>query len=53
MEELLPMKVYLCILTHCIVVDSSTVICWRSPFLILGVSGLFCHIYSIFDGKFC
>ena len=29
-------------LTHCILVDSSTVICWMSPFVILGVSGLFC-----------
>ena len=33
--------------THCILVDSSTVICWTSPFVILGVSGLFCHFYSI------
>ena len=31
--------------------DSSTVICWICPFVILGVSGLFCHFYSIFDGK--
>ena len=29
-------------LTHCILVNSSTVICWTSPFVILGVSGLFC-----------
>ena len=28
-------------LTHCILVDSYTVICWMSPFVILGVSGLF------------
>ena len=34
-------------LTHCILVDSSTVTCWMSPFVILGVSGLFCCIYSI------
>ena len=34
-------------------VDSSTVICWTSPFVILGVSGLFCHFYSIFDRKSC
>ena len=40
-------------LTHCIPVDSSTVIYWLSPFVILGVSGLFCRFYSIFDGKSC
>ena len=40
-------------LTHCIPVDSSTVICWMSPFVILGVSGLFCRFYSIFDRKSC
>ena len=38
-------------LTHCILVDSSIVICWMSPSVILGVSGLFCHFHSIFDGK--
>ena len=38
---------------HCILVDSSTVIYWTSPFVILGVLGLFCGFYSIFDGKFC
>ena len=32
--------------THCILVDSSTVICLTSPFVILGVSGLLCHFYS-------
>ena len=37
--------------THCIPVDSPTVICWTSPFIILGMSGLFCHFSSIFDGK--
>ena len=26
-------------LTHCILVDSSTVICWTSSIVILGVSG--------------
>ena len=31
--------------------DSTTVICWTSPFVILGVSGLFCLFYSGFDGK--
>ena len=41
------------LLTHCILVDSSTVICWMGPFIILGVSGLFCCFYSIFDGKSC
>ena len=40
-------------LTHCILVHSSTVICWLSPFVILGVSDLFCHFYSIFDEKLC
>ena len=34
--------------THCILVDSSTYICWTSPFVILGV---FCLFYSNFDGK--
>ena len=34
-------------------VGSSIVICWMSPFVILGVSGVFCHFYSIFDGKSC
>ena len=36
---------------YCILVYSSTIICWMSPFVILGLSGLFCHFYSIFDGK--
>ena len=40
-------------LTHCILIDFSTVICWMSPFIILGVSGLFCHFCSIFDEKSC
>ena len=40
-------------LTHCILVDSSTIICWASPFVILRVSDLFCCFYSIFDGKSC
>ena len=38
-------------LTHCLLVDSSTVICWASPFFILGVSDLFCCFYSIFSWK--
>ena len=41
-------KLYTCShLTHFILVDSSPVICWKSPFVTLGVSGLFCHFYSI------
>ena len=35
------------LLTHCFLVDFSTVLCWTSPFVILGVSGLFCHVCSI------
>ena len=35
------------VVTHCILVDSSTVICWTSLFVILGVIGLFCSFYSI------
>ena len=31
------------LLTHRILVDSSTVICWTNLFAILGVSSLFCH----------
>ena len=31
--------------------DSSTVICWTRPFVILGISGLCCRFYSIFDGN--
>ena len=42
-------------LTHCILVDSPTVtcLCWTSPFVILGVSDLLCHFYSVFGGKSC
>ena len=36
--ERLYLKKYRVILT----VDSSTVICWKSPFVIVGVSDLFC-----------
>ena len=39
--------------THCILVDSSTVIYWTSLFVILGVSHLFRRLYSIFDEKSC
>ena len=35
------------ILTHCILVDPSTVICWTNPFVILGVSCLFCRFYPV------
>ena len=35
-------------LTHCIPVDSSTVICWMSPFVILKVSGLFLPLLFYF-----
>ena len=38
---------------HCVLVGSSTVFCWMSPYVILGVSGLFCRSHSIFDGKSC
>ena len=40
-------------LTHCILVGSSTVICWARLFVILGVLGLFSHFYTIFKGKPC
>ena len=39
--EMLPLKIYPFTLTCCILVDSSSVICWTSSFVILGVSGLF------------
>ena len=38
---------------HCILVRSSTVIYWTSPFVILGVSHLFCCSYSISDKYPC
>ena len=38
-------------LTYCILVDSFTIICWKSPFIILVIPGLNCCFYSIFDGK--
>ena len=37
------MEVYPHSLIHCILVDSSTVICWASRIVILEVSGLFCR----------
>ena len=33
------------LLTNCILVDSSNVICWTRLFVILGVSDLFCRFY--------
>ena len=39
------------LLVHCIQVDSSIVLYWISPSVILGVLGKFCHFYSIFGGK--
>ena len=39
----LPKMLRFVFLTHCILVDSSTAFCWMSLFIILGVSGLFCH----------
>ena len=42
------------LLTHFILVNSSTFIYWMSPFVILGGGvSLFCRFYSIFDGKSC
>ena len=38
-------------LSHCILVDSSTVICWTSPYVILGLAGLFWDFYSIFEAN--
>ena len=40
-----------CNLTQCILIDSSTAICWTSPFVILGMSYLFCRFYPVFDAK--
>ena len=34
-----------------VLVDSSVVIFWTSPFVILGVSGSFCRYYSIFEAN--
>ena len=38
-------------LTRCTLVDSTTAMCWTSPFVILEVSGQFCRFYSIFLWK--
>ena len=53
MAKLLLMKLYPFILTHCILVDSPSVIYWTSPLVIIGVLSLFCCFYSSFDGKSC
>ena len=53
MAKLLLMKLYPFIFTHCILVDSSTVIYWTGPLVIIGVLSLFCRFYSSFDGKSC
>ena len=37
---------------HCLLVVSSTVICWTSLFVILGVSGL-CHVVASDLGLHC
>ena len=39
------------VLTQCILVDSSTIVSWTGPFVILGVSGIFCRLHSVFDGN--
>ena len=44
---------FLSCLTHSIHVDTSTDICWISPCVILRMTGLFCRLYSIFDGRQC
>ena len=36
-------------LTHCLLMDSSTVKCSTSPFVIFGVSSLFCRFIFIFS----
>ena len=40
-------EIYSLTLTHCILVDSSTLICWMSPFVMPGVSSLFYCFYSL------
>ena len=53
MTKLLPLKVYPSTLSHYVLVDSSTITCWMSPFVILAMSGIFCRFYSISYGKSC
>ena len=52
MTGLLMVKAYPFTLSQCILEDSFTVMCWTGPFVILGMLGLFCHFYSIFDGNY-
>ena len=40
-------------LTHGILVDSSSVLYWVSPFINSGVFGVFCRFFSNFDKKSC
>ena len=55
MLSLRPQKLHseLIWLAHCILVHSSSVRCRASPFVSLGVPGLFCFFYSIIKGTFC
>ena len=52
-EVMKPIQIVVWFQPHCILVDSPTVICWSSPFVILGVLSLFSGFYYIFDGKSC
>ena len=54
LERLLTIKIYReskQTLTYCVLEDSSTAICWTSPFVILGVSSVLCHFNAIFGWK--
>ena len=53
MAELQSLNMYPLILNHYILVGSSTVTRWTSPFVIFWMSGPFCQFYSIFNGKSC
>ena len=44
-------RLLLLTITHCIQVDSSTVICWMHPLVILGVSGLILSLLFYFWRK--
>ena len=41
------------LITHCVLVEYSTVICRMSPFVILGVWVYFVAFIIFFDGKSC
>ena len=45
------MEVYPYSFNPCILVDSSTVICWTISFVILGMWVLFCSFYSFFEAN--